>query len=99
MKLLMNNGRLAGICILKNDNQEKKISTIRVLPEFQHCGLGSMIFQDSFAWLGTEKPVATVSESRYPEFEKLMKKYNFKLSDKNNLYMQNNNNELYFNFW
>ena len=90
--------RLAGICILKNDHQEKKISTVRVFPEFRHYGIGTEIFRDAFDRLGTAKPVATVSEARYPELAKLMRKYNFKLSDKNNLYMRNNNDELFFNF-
>lgn len=91
-------GSFAGVCILKNDTLEKKISTIRVLPKYQKNGIGDEMFQDAFKILETEKPIITIPENRYFQFKKLVMKYNFKLDNKSDMYLRNNNKELFFNF-
>lgn len=71
------NDEFAGISILKNTPEEKKICTIRVPKKFQNAGFGKSLFEKSFEILGTEKPLITVSTKRIAQFEKILKYYGF----------------------
>lgn len=76
----LRDGKMAGVAILKDTEQEKKICTISVIEEFKSKGLGVRLFEKSMRLLGTEKPLASVSESRLPEFEKIFQYLNFEYS-------------------
>ena len=43
--------QLAGVAILKNDDIEKKICTLRVAKRFQKQGIGQHLMELSFEWL------------------------------------------------
>jgi len=59
-------GKIAGLAILKNEIEEKKLCCLRIMPEFQNKGIGIKLFQRSFAELGTEKPLlSALGKSRY----------------------------------
>lgn len=74
--------RFAGIAILKDTEYEKKICTISVREEYKSKGIGFRLFEKSILLLGTDKPLASVSEERFPEFEKLFNRLDFDYSEK-----------------
>jgi len=88
---------LAGIAILKNNMDEKKICTLRVSPKFQRHGIGTKLLEKSFEILQTEKPLITVSNLRYAQFKKLFKKFNFKITGIKKNYYKHNTSEIIFN--
>ncbi|ADL54930.1 hypothetical protein [Gallionella capsiferriformans] len=67
----LRDGKMAGVAILKDTPEEKKICTISVCDEFKSKGMGVRLFEKSMRLLDTDKPLASVSESRLPEFEKI----------------------------
>lgn len=73
-------GKIAGIAILKDTGEEKKICTLRISPDFQNRGIGVRLFKKSFEILQTNKPFLTVSEEKLPEFQKIFDYFNFELS-------------------
>lgn len=89
--------QLAGIAILKKDNIEKKICTLRVAKMFQRQGIGQHLMELSFEWLGDEKPLITIHNSKKHEFNKLFKRYDFELEEKKWGYYRLFSTELVFN--
>ena len=69
--------RLAGVAIIKNDLQEKKICTLRVAQEYQHQGIGHNLIEMCMQRLHTDKPMITLHKSKLKQFEKLLNYYNF----------------------
>ncbi|HFC8497723.1 TPA: GNAT family N-acetyltransferase [Neisseria subflava] len=83
-------GKIAGLAILKNEIEEKKLCCLRIMPEFQNKGIGIKLFQRSFAVLRTEKPLLSVSEQKLSEFEKIFNYFGFVQTEKYfDLYKQN----------
>ena len=76
----LRDGKMAGVAILKDSIHEKKICTINVADEFKSKGLGYRLFEKSMRQLNTDKPLATVSEDRMPEFEKIFRHLNYEYS-------------------
>lgn len=72
--------RLIGIAIIKNEKDEKKICTIKVLPEYQNKGIGIKLFKRALSSLNTNKPFVTVPEERFNEFHKIFTYYGFQLT-------------------
>lgn len=91
------NFQLVGISILKNDNIEKKICTLRVSKPFQKQGIGRQLMELSFEWLDDEKPLITIHNSKKHEFKKLFKHYNFQLEEKKWGYYRLFTTELVYN--
>lgn len=73
-------GKIAGIAILKDTKEEKKICTLRISPDFQNRGIGVRLFKKSFDVLQTNTPFLTVSEEKLPEFQKIFDYFNFELT-------------------
>lgn len=73
-------GKIMGIMILK-DEEEKKISTLVVSKRYRKMGIGGRLIEKGFKVLGTIKPVITISEERLDDFQAIIKKYNFELSE------------------
>ena len=69
---------IAGIAVLKNTQEEKKICTLRVLEKFQRNGIGKSLISQSLEILGTETPLITVSSSKETQFHSLFKHFGFK---------------------
>lgn len=66
--------RLAGILILKNSRNEKKICTLCVFYPYQGCGIGTRFVEISSACLGTSTPLITVSSNHVEEYIDFFKK-------------------------
>jgi hypothetical protein len=83
-------GKIAGLAILKNEVEEKKLCCLRIMPEFQNKGIGIKLFQKSFDALETEKPLLSVSERKLSEFEKIFNYFGFVQTEKySDLYKKN----------
>lgn len=69
---------ITGIAILKKTENEKKICTFRVHEGYRSLGIGTQLFEECFKYLGTRKPIITISEDREPMFRKHIETYKFK---------------------
>ncbi|PKL78206.1 MAG: hypothetical protein CVV25_12400 [Ignavibacteriae bacterium HGW-Ignavibacteriae-4] len=68
---------LTGIAILKKKQSEKKICTFRIHEDYRNHGIGTELFEESFKYLETRKPIITISHDRRIFFEKHIKKFEF----------------------
>ena len=90
------NDNIAGVAILKL-NTEKKLSTLKVSPEYLNRGIGLKLFEKSFQLLETEKPFLTVSEEKLSEFKKLFDYYDFKMTSVHDSLYRIGKKEYFFN--
>lgn len=70
---------IIGLAILKNDEYEKKICTLRVVNRIKDKGLGTEILNQSLNILRTNIPIITVSSIYNHEYISLLRNYEFKL--------------------
>jgi len=49
--------KIVGFCIAKKESENGRVQAIYVLPEYQGCGVGKMLIQQAFDWLGIEHDV------------------------------------------
>lgn len=89
--------KLAGIAILKNSYEEKKICTFRVAKEYQCQGIGHQLMELCFQQLKTEKPMITLHKNKLEQFEKLLDYYDFELEQMQKHYYNLFNTELVYN--
>lgn len=91
------NDEIAGVAILKNTLEEKKICTFRIFEKFKRLGLAHELMLQSKILLQTNTPLITVSEKRITEFSYFLAKNEFKLYRKYNNYYSNGIAEFAFN--
>lgn len=94
--LAMDGNKIAGILIFKDMDGEKKICNIVVLPEYRKQGIASELFELAFEYLGTRKPMISMSQDLVPSFAALIRKYKFKLTNIDYTYNKNKI-EFYYN--
>lgn len=88
---------ISGIAILKKTQSERKICTLGVHADYRNIGIGSELFEKSFKFLGTRKPVISFSEDRIIMFMNHIKKYHFERTQILNDYYQNGIAEYVYN--
>lgn len=71
---------VAGILITKDSNEEKKICTLRVSPEYRNVGIGTQLMAVAISTLNTSRPLITVSDDHISEFIKLFNRFGFILN-------------------
>ena len=86
IKLCFYGRTIVGLAILKKDNQEKKICTLRVDKRFQRNGIGRNLIKQSIEWLEEEKPLITVRRSKASQFDKLFTSFGFTLEESKPMY-------------
>ena len=91
-----NKDKIIAMSCLKNDN-EKKICTLYVLPEYRNKGIGTKLIEESMNWLGTTKPFATIANDNLKELIPIIKKYNWELVEVLNNVYNDFSHELCFN--
>ena len=69
--------KIAGIIILKDTVDEKKICTLRVFDEFQRRGIGEKLLNCAKFSLHCEKPLVTVPQVHFQEYKELFAKAGF----------------------
>ena len=77
--LVSEQNEIIGISILKKTDNEKKICAFRIREDYRKQGIGRVLFEESFKWLGTRKPLISISEFHIRAFEYYIKEYDFQL--------------------
>lgn len=90
-------GKLAGVALLKDTEEEKKICCLFIREDSQRRGLGKKLMHKSLEILNTDKPLMTVSDKVYPQFNRLLDFHQFKLSYKKQDAYKEGDAEYYFN--
>lgn len=72
-----NFSNITGIMILKVP--ETKICTIYVNAEYRHSGIGTLLLQNAFNKLNTNKPFITMPNQCVSNFNTIISKYNWEL--------------------
>lgn len=76
--LVLNSLReIHGIMILKNTDEERKISTLYLSPDARHLGIGSTLISLAIELLGHEKPLISIPHVCNKQYENLFKKFHF----------------------
>lgn len=88
---------IAGVSILKDETNEKKICTLRVAPLYQQMGIGKSLIEKSFEILECEKPLITIHISKYHEFKSLFQRYGFTVEQQAQSYYGLLKSELSYN--
>ncbi len=88
--------KISGISIIK-DSYEKKICTIRVIDPFKKKGFGKSLLIESMKKLNTEKPLITVSDTKYKEFIRIFNYFGYKKTNELVNFYKENNTEFIFN--
>lgn len=70
-------GTLAGFAIAKASSCERKLCTIWVSPTHRSQGLGTGLVSRAMGWLKTDAPVLTIPASLLPDFNPLLRRWNF----------------------
>lgn len=73
--------RLTGLAIIKDTNKEKKICTFRVFPDYRGQGVGTKLLRKCFSFLGTSKPLISISDGSVEAFSKIITAYEWTLCD------------------
>lgn len=71
---------IAGIASLKKINTEKKICTFFVVKEYRGQHVATKMLEYIFEYLGTSKPLITITDRKVLSFVPIIKKYNWKLT-------------------
>lgn len=88
---------IVGVAILKSNEVEKKICTLRVDKKYQRQGIGKQLMGLSLEWLESDYPVLTMHKVKQYEFDPLLKYFGFKLEQKQYHYYNIFSTELVYN--
>ena len=91
------NNKIIGVANLLSNNEEKKISALYVIEEYQNKGIGTQLFEESMKWLNTRYPIISLSKDRYKAYKPIIDKYNWKLTRIIKNYYKEGIEELFFN--
>lgn len=82
MLLAVEGQNIAGVALGKRTDGETKLRCVRVLPEFQHTGVGIKLIDRMIDTLECEKPHCTVSEEMIHLYSRaFVNRYGFELND------------------
>ena len=91
------NGKLVGICIVKNDGDEKKICSLRVDVHHRGQGVGSTLVKASIKLLEDCKPVMTVPQEAVQYMRPLLDKFDFEEMGEYTDFYRKGSSEFFFN--
>lgn len=74
------NNKIVGVTFLEKDQSESKISTFTVIKEYRERHIAYKMLDYAFNYLGTVRPLITISETDLPMFKHFIERYNWKLS-------------------
>jgi len=89
-------GKLAGCVLIKKTEEEKKICTLFVHPDYRKQGLGGKLMEQTLSELG-EHPLITVSDRNIAQLAPLLRKKGFHLSAVKKGAYRPEDTEYYFN--
>lgn len=73
---------IVGFASLKKEIDEKKLCTLYVKSDYRKMGNCKYLLEEAFKYLGTSKPLVTFSKDNYHLFQRIIEKYNWKLTEK-----------------
>lgn len=76
-----NDNEIISMACLKRDDEEQKICTLYVSDKFRNQGIGKAIIEKSMRWLGTTKPLITISDYKLEMFKPIINKYGWELTE------------------
>lgn len=88
---------IVGLTILKTEQQEKKICTIRVAKEYHRHGYGTELVKESLKVLKSNYPLATVSEKHIDAFKPFFSQFGFRIVGKVKSLYHDGEYEYFFN--
>lgn len=68
---------IVGVLILKNNKQENKICTLKVLDEYQKQGIGSRLIMTALTYIGDKDIKISVCEENEHKLIPILNKFNF----------------------
>ncbi len=71
--------KIVGVTFLKKDNSESKLCTFYVLHGYRTENVLTKLLQNSYNYLGTTKPLFSISEPLKQSFDGIVKTYNWEL--------------------
>lgn len=74
------NNNIAGVAFLKKDDTECKICTFLVVEKYRGRHIATRMLEQAFKYLGTTKPLITISDYKISSFKHIIKKYDWKLT-------------------
>lgn len=74
------NNNIAGVIFLKKDSIENKICTLFVVESYRGKHISTKMLEYAFKYLGTTKPLITITDYKVAMFEPIIKKYNWELT-------------------
>jgi hypothetical protein len=86
-----------GLVVAKRSLDERKLCTVYVDRASRGNGIASCLISQAVEWLGTDKPLITISEDRLVEFEPLIRKLDFSLTQVAHSYYRRDTREFVFN--
>ncbi len=89
-------GNLSAISLLKNTQEEKKICTFYVLPDYRFKGLSSTLMDKSLSELSGGEISITVSEERNCDLERILLANEFTLSEEHTGIYRHNKTEFFY---
>lgn len=88
---------IAGICIIKNCEQEKKICSLRVFEPYRGQGVGTALVKHALDVLKDDYPLVTVPEEFLTQYKPFFRKFKFQLKDSYDGYYRLGKKEYAFN--
>lgn len=96
--IIMVNEEVVGVAIVKKADEERKLCTVYVEPNYRDREITTKLLEEAFSFLGTTKPLASISEEKLDMFQGIIKKYNWeKTQVLPEGYYNKNSREIVFN--
>ena len=92
------NEEVVGVAIVKKEDDERKLCTVYVEPNYRDREITTKLLEEAFSFLGTTKPLISISEEKLDMFQGIIKKYNWeKTQVLPEGYYNENSREIVFN--
>ncbi len=76
-----NYNEITSMACLKKTDEEQKICTLYVSDQYRGLGIGTLIIEESLKWLGTTKPLITITAYKLEMFKLIINKYGWELTE------------------
>ena len=73
--------QIIGLSMLKKSENESKICTFLINEEYRKKGYSKFMLEDSYEYLGTERPLITIPKKRLDEFSEIIESYGWVASE------------------
>ena len=69
---------LAATAFITKNNSGRRINTLYVKPRYRNQGIGTLLLNQCFSWLGTTKPLVSIAGPRLEEFTGFIQQYGWR---------------------